>query len=1016
MSSPSHIGRAVRRTIVLSAVATAASMSAVAQEQLKEGESAPAATPPEEIVVTGSRLVTPNLTSISPVTTVTAADIQNTGMTRVEDVLNELPMVFAGQNSTISNGSDGTATLDLRGLGPQRTLVLVNGRRLGPGLGDGRNYSDINQIPALLIDRIDVETGGASSVYGADAVAGVVNFVLNTHFEGLKVDANYSFNNHTNGDTQAQASVRAAGFPLPPSDVNTGFNKNFSVVFGSNFNDGKGNATFYATYDKNNATLESKYDYSACTLGTTLRCGGSPTSSKNGAGGLFLAYGNNGASLVPTANYYGATVQGNPGQLVPFCILTNPPSSGCTTEDRYNFGPINFLQRPNERWTAGAFSNYMVNDHLTVYGEAMFTRDHNSAQIAASGDFGQAAFIPCTNPLLSAQEEGILCSPANLAAQGNPTETVGGVTVPGLNMYVYRRNVEGGGRVADFTNDAMRIVLGVKGEIVDGITYDISAQHSTVDSQSPNENYFSNALLKNALNTVGVDSTGAVLSTWSPTATANCAVSSGDPKCVPYNVWNAGGVTGAATNYLSIPLLVDSTVLEEVVTGSMDADLGKMGFKLPTADDGILLALGMEYRAESAKFSPDLASEQGNAAGAGGATTPVAGGFHVNEGFLELGVPLIQHKPLAESLSLDTGYRYSAYSLGFNTNTYKLGLEWQPTQDVRFRASYQRAVRAPNIAELFSPQNVVLDGTFDPCSGPTPVASAAICAATGVSSNPAVNPHYGTIPGCPANQCQGLTGGSLTLAPEKADTYSAGIVLHPTAIPSLVASIDYFNIKINDVIAPIGGDTIAQYCESTGSPTYCGLFHRDALGSIGRTQFGYVIDVEQNLGALYTRGVDLKTDYTQQLGGLGKALFDFVGTKAFNLSTTPVAGQGSFDCIGRFAGECGQPTPGWRHAFTTTWETPWSGLDAGLRWRYFGAVASTTTATKIPHFNWFDLNASMQVIKGVRMQLGVNNILDKDPPVIGGKNCPAGSCNGNTFPSVYDWGGRYIYAHLTATF
>src|SRR5579864_574311 len=235
MANSRSLQQAVR--VALTMATAAAGVTAVhAQTAPAQAEETPGAAL-SEVVVTGSRLRTPNETSVSPITTVTATDIQSTGLTRVEDVLNNLPMVFAGMNSTTSNGADGTASVDLRGLGTSRTLVLVNGRRLGPGLGDGRNYSDINEIPAPLIERIDILTGGSSSVYGADAVAGVVNFVLNTHFEGVQINAGYHFQQHNNSDSGVEAIVAARNFALPPSEVNTAFGKYASVIMGSNFAD-----------------------------------------------------------------------------------------------------------------------------------------------------------------------------------------------------------------------------------------------------------------------------------------------------------------------------------------------------------------------------------------------------------------------------------------------------------------------------------------------------------------------------------------------------------------------------------------------------------------------------------------------------------------------------------------------------------------------------------------------------------------------------------------------------------
>src|SRR5579864_8913777 len=487
MAKSRSLQHAVR--FALATATAAAGVTALHAQEAPAPAAAPA--PVEEVVVTGSRLQTPNETSISPITTVSAVDLQQTGLTRVEDVLNNLPMVFAGMNSTTSNGADGTANVDLRGLGAQRTLVLVNGRRLGPGSSiGGRNFSDINQVPAALIERVDVLTGGASAVYGADAVAGVVNFILNTHFEGLKVTAGYHFNQHHNDNQDGVAQlVTAGGFPLPESNVNTGFGKNVSVLMGSNFADNKGNATAYITYDNQGAALQGKFDYSACSLAPTggntrLHCAGSGTSAKNGAGGYFQAYG-------PSGALFTNTVDGTNGLMRPFDF----------SNDLYNFGPLNYYQTPNERWTAGGFLNYDINTHVNVYAEVMYMRNSSQAQIAPSGDFFNNSFTPCASPLLTAQEQATLCTPANLAAQGNPFETFNGVNYPGLNMYIGRRNVEGGNRIATFVTNSAREVLGIKGDFGGDVwTYDVYAQHATVDNNNGNLNYLSNTAIEESLN------------------------------------------------------------------------------------------------------------------------------------------------------------------------------------------------------------------------------------------------------------------------------------------------------------------------------------------------------------------------------------------------------------------------------------------------------------------------------------------------------------------------------------
>jgi iron complex outermembrane recepter protein len=1021
------------------ALATATATAGVTTLHAQEAPApAAAAAPVEEVVVTGSRLQTPNETSISPITSVSAVDIQQTGLTRVEDVLNNLPMVFAGMNSTTSNGADGTASVDLRGLGNKRTLVLVDGLRLGPGAGDGRNYSDINEVPAALIERVDVLTGGASAVYGADAVAGVVNFVLNTHFEGVRVDAGYHFNQHDNSDqTGTAALVTAVGDPLPQGNVNTAFGKNASILVGSNFNDNKGNATAYITYDNQGAALQSQFDYSACTLGpvsaTQLACGGSSTSAKNGAGGRFEAFS---GPLNSGPQFLNNTVDGLTNTFRPF----QEPG------DLYNYGPLNYYQTPSERWTAGAFLHYDVNEHVEVYTNVMYMRNTQLAQIAPSGNFGNPSFIPCADPLLNASEQAVFCSPANQALQGNPYETFNGKNYPGLNLYILRRNVEGGPRIASFATDSARQVAGVKGDFADSAnawTYNVYAQHSTVDNSNSNLNYLSNSAIQQALNVLpgptgpvcGGPNNGLGIG---PLVTPGTAFSA-NSACVPWNIWTKNGVTPQQLAFLDIPEQSQATVTEYIVDGSVTGDLGKYGLKLPTADQGLQINIGAEYRQDSADFAPDYVSQQGTAAGGGGATLPVSGEIGVREVFTEMRLPLMTHQPFADDLSLEGGYRYSTYSQGFDTNTFKLGAEWAPIRDVRLRGSYERAIRAPNIAELYSPTSVGLDGTTDPCAaglapGSTTVltngTTLAQCMRSGVTQA-----QFGHVSPNPANQYNGLLGGNPNLVPETADTYTVGLVLQPRFVPNLNLSFDYFHIKITNVIAALGGNVVLLGCIQNDQ--FCNDIHRGPGGSLWLSPTGYVTDTAVNEGELDTSGLDAKASYRQPMGGFGSLLFSLEGTYLKNLVTTPVPGGASYDCKGFFGGTCGAGNPSWRSVLNVTWSTPWDALDLNARWRYFGSDVTEQSSSSplltgtpfvplshIPAYSWFDLTATFNVYKTIRLELGVNNIFDKVPPLAVGADCSTTSgggnsganCNGNTFPGVYDAMGRYLFAHISAQF
>jgi iron complex outermembrane recepter protein len=973
----------------------------------------------EEVVVTGTRLPTPNATSVSPITSVSAAEILQTGLTRVEDVLGQLPMIFPGMNSTVNNGADGTASINLRGLGLQRTLVLVDGARLGPGSADGRNWSDINQMPVALIERIDVLTGGASAVYGADAVAGVVNLIINTHFEGIRVDATYHFNQHNNANQDGIAPLlTAAGDPLPPSDVNTAFGKSASLIMGSNFADNAGNATAYVTYDNQSATLESKFDYSACTPNPTpanppyqaLACSGSVVSR----GGWFFASSFSGATLIQH------TVDPKTGVFRPF-VQPN---------DLYNYGPSNYFQVPNERWTAGTFVNYELGSQADVYTNVMYMRNSMTAQVAPSGDFTLPSFTPCADPLLTAQEVATLCTASNLAANGGAYEIYNGKEYPGLDMYIGRRNVEGGNRITGFVNDAVREVIGVKGGSATAWTYNVYAQQSTVDIASTSENQLGNFQIQQALNVLPGPH-GPVCG--GPTGLTGPLVSSGtafapNPQCVPWNIWVPNGVSPAALAFMTLPFTSMGSVIEQVVSGSVTGEFGKYGVRLPWAEQGLQLNVGAEWREERSAYLPDYEEQQGNVGGVPGAVLPVAGEFTVREIFSEMRLPLATDRRFADDLSLEGGYRYSSYSDGFITHTYKAGLQWAPVRDIRLRGSYQHAVRAPNISELFYPQLIAADGSTDPCTGPTPSASLAACELTGVKPG-----QYGHIVPSPLSQYNGLGGGNPALRPESSDTYTAGLVLQPRLVEDLQVSIDYFNIKIDGVIGGIGADIIMTEClASIGNPAqaaqFCPLIHRDAQGSLWLTPAGYVSDLGVNVGELATAGIDINGSYRLPLPGAGSLLFTLVGTYLESLQSTPVAGFGSYDCVGYFGSACGTPNPKWRSLFNANWSTPWRGLDLNLRWRYIGPGVSAQTSTNpilsgndwwpplahIPAYSYFDLAGTVMVSGNLRMELGINNLADKAPPLVVGADCGALACNGNTFPGVYDAMGRYLFMHITA--
>ena len=977
----------------------------------------------QEVVVTGSRIVQPGLSSISPVTAVSAKDIASQGVTSVEDVLNNLPQVMADQGAMSSNGATGTATVNLRGLGPQRTLVLIDGTRLMPGQPSivpiDANAADLDNIPVALVERVDVLTGGAAAVYGADAVAGVVNFVMNDHFQGFEIDANGSVYNHDQHSYYGQFAP-AHGYGSAPSSVFDGATKDITMILGGNFADGKGNAVAYVGYRRTNPVLESARDFSLCTLATTHdvsvpglgtpECSGSSTS----ATGRFFSAGFLPGTSVP--NFFSPTLTVDPstGQFVPF-----------TGADAYNYGALNYYMRPDIRWNAGSFAHFNIDDSHQVYGSIMFMDDDSVAQIAPSGAFigtgtGSNPYtgepdgnwtVNCNNPYLSAQEAATLGCASNSTALTN-TQTV--------DVLFGRRNVEGGNRRDDTRHTSYRLVFGSKGQISDDLSYDVYAQEGVTQRNDFGLGELLKSSVANALLAVKDPSTGNVV------CAANANGANGAPGCVPWNIWGTGPVSPAAVAYMEAPSLLQGTAEERVFHADFTSDLTDAGAKLPGANEGLGLNFGTEYREEFMSVEPDLVTIQGSLTGTGSPVPPYSAGYGVKEAFVEARLPLVQDKPFVKEISVDTAYRYSKYDVGYTTSTYKLGLDYSPTASVRFRGGYNRAVRAPNIAELFADDVVALDGSADPCAGSSTSspASATVgqCQRSGLT--PAQYGKFGT-PGNPAGQYNGLVGGNPKLKPEVADTYTFGIVATPAALPAFNATLDFFDIKIKDLISSYGADLIVKQCVFDDNPTFCSMVHRDSAGSLWFSSGGYVDDPLLNLGFEKTDGVDVSANYTQEIGRFGSLHFNLIGTYTASFDVEPFSGSGDYNCAGYYGATCGNPLPKWKHTVTIGWATPWHGVGLQARWRHFGST-EVELANPSPLLSgefgpaiqytgsrdYLDLVASDQIFSGLMLQVGVNNVLDKDPPVLATIAFPPPFFNGNTYPQVYDTLGRYLFANL----
>jgi iron complex outermembrane receptor protein len=972
----------------------------------------------DEIIVTGSRLnVNPNLTSAQPILSIDSSEISARGIVNIEDLTNSLPQISAAQTSEQSNGASGTAQLDLRGLGARRTLSLIDGRRLP--YGDSASTAvNIDLVPTNLVERIEVLTGGSSAVYGSDAVSGVVNFVLKDDFEGAELDLQYGFAQSSNGSDDIFDDVlRAAQVPLPGS-VTDGEEVTGSITIGANLDGGRGNVVAFASYQNRNEIIGADRTRSACTLGSGTTNGFGCVGSSN-----FRRFNNLAA--------FGATdvFQQEDGTFTPF--------AGGPAET-FNFGASNYFQRPAERFQLYTKASYEVFDGHELFADFGFTESTSDAQIAPTASFGFfQRTINCSNPLVqdalfanggSFATEVMQCSAADIAADAaNP----GSVTVSGLTAT--HRNVEGGSRNSRLENQAMRFVGGMRGTLAETWDYEVFGQYSKTKDQDTSTNDFQ------------IDQLGqALLVTTDAAGNAVCI----DPSngCVPYNIFQrgAGGeslVTDGALNFIQGVGITTGTTDQLIFGGNLQTDLSNYGIVSPyAADSGVGFLIGTEFRKDTLDAQPDQISQRadGGFTGVGGPTLPVAGELEVFELFGELEIPLVTGVEFIEELVFNGQYRYSDYTVNgngvnnsFSTDTYGAQLTWVPTPSVSFRGQYQRAVRAPNVIELFTGQSTGLPelseaGTdsagntvFDPCSSTattTPLASLAACQNTGVTAAL----YNAGIPDIAAGQTQGLFGGNPALTPETSDTYTIGAVFTPNFISGFTASVDYFDITIDDaIVAGIGAQNILDNCLDTGDATFCSLIQRDGAGSLNASGPGIGFSLTNlNAASIATSGVDLQVNYSFDLANFGAENFgDFALQYASTIQTandfTPFLGSATDECEGKFVGNCGQPTAEYRHRAIATWNTPVEGLGVNMTWRHFGGVENEGNPTSanegsLPAANYFDLSGRWEFMDGISARAGVNNIFEDRFPVSVSSG-PAINGNNNTFPGIYDTGRFFFF-------
>jgi outer membrane receptor protein involved in Fe transport len=983
----------------------------------------------QEVVVTGSRIATPNGESPSPIQVVSSADIQATGKTDLSDILYQLPQIlnndlgqdFSNRTSGLSTPG-GLTTADLRGLGPNHTLVLVDGRRLGQGSPQttiAAPAPDLDQIPAAMVERVEVLTGGASSVYGSDAIAGVVNFIMKKDFQGIQVNGQFGIDQHDNRNSFIRPLLNDFGVtPLSGSKWD-GKDRTFDIIAGTNFNEGQGNITAYLSYRHQDPVASSARDFGQCQLTEAADAIG------NIIGSTCFGSSNSNRFTPKTGPHAGTqyAVVGNTFQLWDAGAATNPPPL-------YNSQPFIYMQREDDRYNAGFEAHDDLADWAKPYADFSFMNDSTHQVVAPAAAFttgnpntGGPYFVNCGNPFLSAQQQDVMgCTPAMITGnQADPANQV--------PFTIGRRNIEGGARTFDFEHTNFRAAVGIKGNFLDAWSYDAYGQYYYVTFDSQSGNFLSYAKIDNALQVVnGANGPQCI---------------SGSP-CVPWNIFADGGVTQQALDYLY--LLGTSSGHNTLRTTHADitGELGKYGIKSPLAHEGIGVNFGWEHRNEGVHFAPDDATNSGQLSGAGGTQEPLSASVGVSEEFIEMRAPLLQDLPGAKNLVLGAGYRHTNYEFSGGVNTYKVDLQWSPTEDFRLRGSFNRAIRAPSVSELFDRQNIGLVAFGDdPCAPPASATLEQCLNTVPASQREAFTAAYkaGLIPQAISGQLAQVQGGNPQLKPEVARSITAGISFTPTSIRGLTGSIDFWQVRIDGEVNVYPAQVLVANCLQTGDPTYCSQIVRDPANNFtlaGATVAGggYILQTNQNIASVLQSGIDLQTAYKWTLpAGFGAIHWSLTGTYLLHASTTPLPGGGSFDCAGLYGSTCQTVNSRWRHNMRTTWESPWD-ADLSLIWRFIGKVGNDNNDPnpllagstygfaddgtplydfanrQIPNISYIDLTATYHATKWLEVRAGVNNLFDRQPPILTNPSLQGGG-QANTF-ATYDVLGRQMYIAFTA--
>lgn len=986
-----HLLAGIASTLFIAGTAT----PVCAQEAPPEGEddvsqAAPAETEAQDemIVVTGSRIVSRALTAPNPVSQISSEEFALTSSATAENLLNTLPQVVPGESGFTNNESSGVATVNLRGLGEQRNLILVNGRRYI--FFDARQVTDLNTIPTALVDRVELITGGSSAVYGSDAVSGVVNFILKDDFEGVEATAQY--------DITAEGDAAKT---------------NLDLIVGGNFADDRGNATLYFNYFKRDGTFADARARSQCFLEDTsvngqpaLACGGSAGIPNGRFAGLPL-----GAELAARPQVQAALgalgLSGIDANGFKYDATGTQVSPFVVPGDRYNFNPDNYLQLPQERRIIGGMANYEISDGAELYVEGVYTNNIVRTQRAATPISGSYRF-QVNSPFLSGGVQDLLR--ALDETEANAATRDDGFT----NLSIGRRISEGGTRDVSFERDAWRIVTGVRGDIgsvsenfLTDLKYDGYYSFARTSNSTQSEGNILDAAFTQGVTTVFRDPTSGATSPF-PFAGlpggGELVCENQSNGCVPLNIFGPN-ISPEGLGFITTRSTSSEEAEMQVATGYISGNL----VNLPAGPVGF--AAGFEWRDVSAFFIPS----QG---GIGDVGEISGGDYNIKEGFGEVRVPVF------EGFELNGAFRYSDYSLP-NVNgvwTYGGGATWQIIPALMIRGQYQRAVRAPSVDELYRSDSTISEAATDPCALATAAAPGPIrdlCIETGVPAAAAGNSGIQ-----PSFQLTGIVGGNPDLEEETTDTYTLGAVIRP--MQRMAITVDYYNIDIQDAIFRAPLNVVLDLCYNQFQDInsfYCQSIARLPDGTIGSP--GGVNALFANIGSIKTDGIDVGFSYSMDVSSI------FGGDSNLSLASS-VNWLNKFDrnpvvdveglvnnCAGAYGLTCGEPLPEWKG--TARANLAIDGFTASLRYRYVGKVtddrvtrgllaATDLAVPTIDPEHYFDLSLSWDVEQFTFFG-GIVNLTNNKQTLIGSSQEQL-----NTFPSTYDPLGTRFFAGATVRF